>query len=210
MNNHFETIYNFLSKPFPAKDPDFVLVLGNNDLRVPKFAAQFCLDNNIQHIIISGGFGKITKDTWKVSEAETFAEVMVDRGINPDYLYLEKEATNTGENISKSKSLHKKHNFPSRRGVIITKPYMTRRGYNTANKKWPEVKWAAMGEPLTLHQYLSKIPNEQEFKNLLVGDLQRIKLYAEKGFQIKDEIPDAVWASFSYLADNGYDRFVIK
>ena len=44
----------------------------------------------------------------------------------------------------------------------------------------------------------------------VVGDLQRIRLYPEKGFQIRQEIPDDVWAAYEVLVDSGYDRYLAK
>ena len=48
------------------------------------------------------------------------------------------------------------------------------------------------------------------FISLMVGDLQRIEVYAEKGFQIRDEIPDKIWNSYLYLVKSGFDKFLVK
>jgi hypothetical protein len=42
--------------------------------------------------------------------------------------------------------------------------------------------------------------------NLMVGDLQRIRIYPEKGFQIPQEIPDEVWAAYEKLVAWGFDK----
>jgi uncharacterized SAM-binding protein YcdF (DUF218 family) len=42
--------------------------------------------------------------------------------------------------------------------------------------------------------------------SIMVGDLQRIKIYPDKGFQIPQPIPDAVWAAYEALVKAGYDR----
>jgi hypothetical protein len=44
----------------------------------------------------------------------------------------------------------------------------------------------------------------------MVGDLERIKLYPEKGFQIYQEIPEDVWAAFEELVNAGYTRHLVK
>ena len=43
----------------------------------------------------------------------------------------------------------------------------------------------------------------------MVGDLQRIKVYADKGFQIPQEIPDDVLSAYEELVRAGYDRHLI-
>jgi hypothetical protein len=44
----------------------------------------------------------------------------------------------------------------------------------------------------------------------MLGDLQRIKLYPEKGFQIYQEIPEDIWESYEKLTKSGYDTHLIK
>jgi Fe-S cluster biosynthesis and repair protein YggX len=44
----------------------------------------------------------------------------------------------------------------------------------------------------------------------MVGDLQRIKLYPEKGYQIYQEIPQAVWEAYELLVSMGYDEQLVK
>ena len=43
----------------------------------------------------------------------------------------------------------------------------------------------------------------------MVGDLQRIRVYAERGFQIPQEIPDEVWAAYEELVHAGYDSRLV-
>jgi hypothetical protein len=49
-----------------------------------------------------------------------------------------------------------------------------------------------------------------EVISVMVGDLQRIRLYPALGFQIEQEIPDEVWTAFQALVDAGYDRHLIR
>ena len=44
----------------------------------------------------------------------------------------------------------------------------------------------------------------------MVGDLQRIKLYAEKGFQVYQEIPEAVWQAYEALVALGFTSQLVK
>ena len=52
-------------------------------------------------------------------------------------------------------------------------------------------------------------PAEQEIQ-LLVGDLQRLEVYAEKGFQVPVPIPVEVRSAYERLVLAGFDRYVIK
>jgi hypothetical protein len=44
----------------------------------------------------------------------------------------------------------------------------------------------------------------------MVGDLQRIKIYPDLGYQIAQEIPDEVWRAFEELVRAGYDKYLIQ
>ena len=44
----------------------------------------------------------------------------------------------------------------------------------------------------------------------MAGDLQRIKLYAQKGFQIPQEIPINVWDAYEKLVETGYTKHLVK
>jgi hypothetical protein len=43
----------------------------------------------------------------------------------------------------------------------------------------------------------------------MVGDLQRIKIYPGRGYQIAQDIPDKVWSAFEELVRAGYDKYLI-
>jgi hypothetical protein len=44
----------------------------------------------------------------------------------------------------------------------------------------------------------------------MVGDLQRIKIYPAKGFQVPQEIPDEVWKAYERLVEMGFDKHLVK
>jgi hypothetical protein len=44
---------------------------------------------------------------------------------------------------------------------------------------------------------------------IMVGDLQRIKIYPAHGWQIAQDIPDDVWNAFEELVRAGYTKYLI-
>ena len=46
--------------------------------------------------------------------------------------------------------------------------------------------------------------------NIMIGDLQRIRIYAEKGFQVYQEIPVEVWRAYEKLVALGFDQQLVK
>ena len=59
------------------------------------------------------------------------------------------------------------------------------------------------------HYRFSDHPFINRRRSLMVGDLQRIKLYPARGYQIAQEIPDEVWRAFEGLVRAGYDKYLI-
>ena len=45
--------------------------------------------------------------------------------------------------------------------------------------------------------------------SIMVGDLQRIRMYPAKGFQIPQDIPDDVWQAYRELVEAGYDSRLV-
>ncbi|HEX8889244.1 MAG TPA: hypothetical protein VF779_08700, partial [Pyrinomonadaceae bacterium] len=98
--------------------------------------------------------------------------------------------------------------------ILVQKPYMERRSYATFRKLWPEKDLIVTSPRVTFDEYLRKYSNQELSKSdaisIMVGDLQRIKLYAERGFQIYQEIPEDVWAAYEELVKAGYNKYLIQ
>lgn len=66
---------------------------------------------------------------------------------------------------------------------------------------------------VSFDEYLGEYTNEALSKDdvisTMVGDLQRIKLYAEKGFQIYQQVPPDVWSAYEELIKAGYNQRLV-
>lgn len=72
----------------------------------------------------------------------------------------------------------------------------------------PEYDVIIHSENISCEKYYKR--NGNEWIDVLVGDVQRMKLFYEKGWQIKMEIPQEVWNAYENLVKRGYDKFVLK
>ncbi|MBQ9662575.1 MAG: YdcF family protein [Oscillospiraceae bacterium] len=207
MNSDAELIYNFLSAPGPVPDrADVIIALGTYDLRVADYAAEVYLSGKAPLLICSGGLGKLTGSLFTRPEAELFAERCHALGVPQEKLVIEPASTNTGENFRFSRKLLSSRGIHPATGIAVSKPYMAKRAWATGTMQWPEVQWSVMTQPLTLEDYGA----DDRTIALMVGDLQRLRVYAEKGFQAPVEVPDEIWAAYERLAAAGYDRYVIR
>ena len=192
----------------PLEKSNVVLVLGSHDHRVAEHSAQVWRDGWAPLIVFSGGHGKVT-ETWEQTEARTLAGVAERLGVPRSAILLEETATNTGENITAARDLLRAERIPVSKAILVSKPYMARRAYATAAKRWPEVTWLVSTADMTLADYTAADPDEVRTVELMVGDLQRLRIYADLGFQIPVDVPEQVWAAYERLTALGFDRYVI-
>ena len=185
---------------------DCILVLGSHDLRVAERGAELYLQGLAPILIFSGGLGYLTKNIWTEPEADQFARVALDKGVPAEAIFVENQSTNTGENIQFTRRLLEEKGLHPQRFLLVQKPYMERRTYATFKKQWPDKDLLVTSPQIAFMEYATEdIPMEKVI-NSMVGDLQRIKVYPGKGFQIVQEIPEEVWSAFEKLVAWGFNK----
>ncbi|GAC1590837.1 MAG: YdcF family protein [Ginsengibacter sp.] len=188
---------------------DCILVLGNHDLRVAEYAADLFLKGYAPFLIISGGFGNYTKGVWETAEADLFASIAVDKGVPAEKIIIENKSTNTGENITFTKKLLHEKGIEFNSFILVQKPYMERRSYATFKMHWPDKNVLVTSPPIPFEKYTANLNNLELEINILVGDIQRIKEYPAKGFQIPQAIPENVWDAYLQLVKLGFNKHLI-
>lgn len=157
--------------------------LETKDTNVANIASELYLNGYASKIIFSGGLGKITYKLWNETEAERFAEIAIKKGVPREKIYLEKESTNTGDNFRFSKRLIEKEKLDIKSCIVVCKPYDEKRNYAAFKKIMPEYDVIVHSENISCEEYYKR--NSNEWIDVLVGDVQRMKLFYEKGWQIK-------------------------
>ena len=189
---------------------DVILDLGSHDLRVAERAAQLYLEGWARLLVCSGGLGNLTSGIWTAAEADQFAAIAVDMGVPESSILIENKSTNTGENIIFTDRLLKEKGITPHSFIVVQKPYMERRSYATFKKHWPDKKVVITSPVISFEEYANdEIPVDRVIE-IMAGDLQRIREYPAKGFQIPQEIPNEVWTAFEKLVDAGFDGHLIK
>lgn len=187
-----------------------ILALGSHDLRVAEHAAQLILQGVAPLMVVSGGAGKVTSGVWNEPEADAYARVAEGLGVNPEQILKESASTNTTDNVVNSREMLASLDQEVSQGMLVCKPYMARRALAVATKQWPEVDWFVDCPHISFEDYPTDETPIVRMINLMVGDLQRIDLYARKGFQSPQEIPESTWNAYRRLVKAGFDQFVIS
>jgi hypothetical protein len=91
---------------------------------------------------------------------------------------------------------------------------MERRAYATFMKVWPGKELVVTSAKVTFDEYLARYSSDalsvDDVISIMVGDLQRIRLYPAKGFQIAQDIPADVWNAYEELVAAGYDEHLAR
>jgi uncharacterized SAM-binding protein YcdF (DUF218 family) len=189
---------------------DVILALGSNDLRVAEHAAGLFLRGLAPLLVCSGHVGPLTATRFLKSEAEMFADVAVAKGVPREVILLEARSTNTGDNVTFSRELLEARGIDPRRVILVQKPYMERRAYATFMQRWPGRDVRVTSPPIDFDDYpTSDLPKDLVI-NIVVGDVQRMRVYADRGFQVAQPMPDEVWAAWEELVARGYTTHLVR
>ncbi len=125
-------------------------------------------------------------------------------------LFIENKSQNTGQNYEFTTRLLEENGIKIHTVIAVQKPYMERRTYATGKLWWPDKEILATSPQLTLEEYEAGFaPDNDHWLHAMVGDLQRIREYPAKGFQIEQDIPGEVWSAYNYLVEQGYTKCLI-
>lgn len=205
-----QTLWDYHKMNHELVKSDCILALGSHDLRVAERAARLYLEHYAPIIIMSGGLGNFTKEMWTEKEADKFARVAMNLGVPAEKIIVENESSNTGENILFTEKILKKRKLDPEQIIIVQKPYMERRAYATVKRHWPQKEIIVTSPEISFKDYPTEDIPLDKVINIMVGDLERIKIYPAKGFQVPQEIPEQVWQAFESLVNAGYTKHLIK
>ncbi len=217
MQEAIQIVWDYMHMNHSLKKSDAIIALGSYDIRVAEYAAQLWLDGWAPYLICAGS-GTVHSNiaVWQgfvgSTEAEVFADIARKAGVPDDAILIENKSQNTGQNYEFAMSLLKKKGVILERIIAVQKPFMERRTYATGKIWLPEnIELIVTSPNLSLEEYPNEIVSKDDhWIHNMVGDLQRIKEYPAKGFQINQDVTEDVWAAFEFLVANGYSDNLLK
>jgi uncharacterized SAM-binding protein YcdF (DUF218 family) len=209
---HARVIFDFHQlrhQPIPA---GVILALGTNDLRVAHHAADLYHQQLAPLILFTGGVAHqhdLLATAWSDPEADVFARAALHRGVPAEHILRERQATNTSENIRFARALLAEHGIQPRNVIVAVKPFMQRRAFATFAAVWPEMPVTVSSWPATFDQYCNADLPPEKITHILLGDLQRLWIYARKGYSAPQTIPAGVRAAYNALVALGYTQHLL-
>lgn len=207
-----QLVWDYHQMRHALQPADVIMALGSHDTRVAERAAGLYLQGYAPLLLFSGGFGRLTEGNWTEAEADKFAKIAIGMGVPESALIIENKSTNTGENIAFSYQLLQERQIALQQLILVQKPYMERRTFATFKQQWPgpEVAIHVTSPQISFEDYPNEEVSREQVIHIMLGDLQRIRLYPAKGFQIYQEIPEQVWEAYEKLKAKGYTSHLME
>ncbi|MGW4396834.1 YdcF family protein [Amycolatopsis nivea] len=199
-----QTLWDYHDLHHELRPTDVGIGLGSHDLGVATYTAELYHQGSFPRIVFTGANAPTTVERFPRGEAVHYRERALELGVPDEAILVEPTARNTGDNITRSRELLAAHEIEIKSVTLISRPYQQRRAYATCKKLWPGIDVLCASRPLPLDEYIRSIGDVDRVITMLVGDTQRISLYAQRGFAIPQDLPEPVERAFESLAAHGY------
>lgn len=209
-----QILWDYLGMHQAPEKADCIVGFGNFNTNIARRAAELYCQGYAPKVLFTGGLGRNTAGLLPEPEAVRFARVAMACGVPEADILLEPDSTNTAENVLFTRRLLEERGIPHSHILGVHQPFMERRIFAAMGVYWPEPRFTVTSPQVTIPEYLEDAKKQGVTENaavsVIVGDFQRMDLYAKKGYQIPQEIPEEAWAAFRQLVAMGYDKQLAK
>ena len=209
-----QTVWDYLGMHQAPEKADVIVGFGNFNTNIARRAAELYLQGLAPVVLFTGGLGRNTEGLLPEPEAVRFARVAMECGVPEMAILMEPDSTNTAENILFTRRMLEEKGIAHDRILGVHQPFMERRITAAMGVYWPEQDFWVTSPQTSIADYLADAKRQGVTENaavsVIVGDFQRMDLYAKKGYQIPQYIPPEAWDAFHRLVKMGYDKQLAK
>ena len=197
---HLRIILDFLTASTPIESLpvcDAIFLFGSSKTdQIPKSGASLYRRGLARKIICTGKHApRLTTGPFGFNtEAEWYADVLVNEGIPPDAIILETESNNTLENVLLGIEKCHKEGFGPNSLILCPIPPLCCRSLATFRKQFPAIKIFGYTFEFPIENYMAP----DRMKRVL-GEFQRFDEYYNKGDMVRVEVPKIVQDSVNIL-----------
>ncbi len=179
MQDIWTSIIDYVSPEWPQAASDLCLVFGTRH-GVDQFTQEIgdrykerCFDR----ILVSGGATR----GQEMTEADILHDSLIKMGVPSEVILLEREATNTLDNVVFSKALADRLGLDVATISILGKISSMRRYAMTVKRNWPDVQIAS-AYPVNIFDVERRDWfQDVAFRDRVLGELGRIPVYQKRG-----------------------------
>ena len=209
-----QVLWDYLQLHQTPTEADCIVGFGNFNTDIARRAAELYHAGLAPKVLFTGGLGRNTAGLLPEPEALRFAKVAMACGVPEEDIILEDRSTNTKENILFTRAKLEALGLPHGHILGVHQPFMERRISAAMGVYWPELRFSVTSPRVTIPEYLKRAKDQGISENasisVIVGDFQRMDLYARLGYQLPQHIPEEAWVAFHRLVALGYDKQLAK
>ena len=211
---HLQVIWDYLCLNQTPGKADCIVGFGNFNTDIARRAAELYHQGLAPKILFTGGLGRNTEGLLPEPEAVRFAKVAMESGVPEEDILIEDRSRNTKENIEFTRQLLVEKGISHGHLLGVHQPFMERRITAAMGVYWPDVRFSVTSPQVSVQEYLASAKEQGVSENasvsVIVGDFQRMDLYAKLGYQLPQHIPEEAWAAFRELVAMGFDKQLAK
>lgn len=201
-------LWSCLRRRSELRTADCIVGFGNYNLDIGIRAAELYHAGYAPKVLFSGGFGRNTEGLQNMTEADSFAEVALKNGVPEKDIIIENRSRNTAENINFTRGLLSENGISPSCLIGVHQPFMERRIASAFDVYWPEVELLTTSYECDIPTFFDHAASYGiSMKTVieeLVGDFQRMELYADLGYQSRQEFPPEAREAYARLVELGY------
>ena len=211
---NIQILWDFMHMHQSPEKADVIVGFGCYDEDIPRRCAELWHQGFAPWVCFSGGLGRNTSSLWSKSEAERFAAIAMAAGVPGDRILLEDQSTNSAENLLFTPKVLAEAGIKAEKIIAVHKPYMEKRLWAAMQVYWPDVNAVYTSPNVMVEDHIAHAEQvgmtRKGVIETLVGDVQRMELYAKKGYQVPVQLPAEVRAAFDALVAQGYTGQLAK
>ena len=196
-----QVLWDYLLVARPPVAADVIFVFGSQDLAMPDHAAALYGARHAPAILVTGGFGRMTRGVFKAPEAFTFRERLIGAGVPATAIVAEPEAGNTLENVRFGLAALRRAGRSAASALLVAKGFVTRRAVATFAAQAPAVRVRACPPVTRLEEAMDRHPDA--FAVRLAAEIDRLDRYGARGDITPQDVPPAVRAAARRIRGQG-------
>ena len=185
-----QPLWEYLAVSEAPRPADVVFVFGSADMAVPDHAARLYLAGHAPRVLVSGSFGRLTRDVFDKPEAYVFRDRLVAGGVPAEAVVAEPAAASTLENVRFGMAALAARGLRPRTALLVAKGFALRRCVATFARQHPQVRVRPCRPEASLEAAFDR--SRPAFAARLVAELDRLERYAAQGDIEPQEIPPHV------------------
>ena len=206
-------LWDYMRLQQPLEKCDLIIGCGCSNLDIPVKCSQLFKDGYGSKILFAGGLGKLTENYFNKPEAEIYKDIAISCGVDESNILTETKSTNTGDNFRFSIQLLEKFKINYNKILIVHSSFSERRTLSSAKAIIKGKEIFITSPNMSFDEclmYLERKNTEAiDIISVIVGDVQRLIIYPQFGWQIENEIPISVLNAYNFLKNIGFNKYIL-